>query len=108
MLPSTENKPAMSHYLAPLRDMNFVLNELAGLEQVSALPGFEDAGSDTAEAVLDEAAKFASQVLAPLNHVGDVVGCEWNDGAVTTPQGFKEAYNQFVAGGWNGLTCPGE
>src|ERR1700739_3453547 len=96
----------MSQYVPPLRDMNFVVKALAGLAQVAALPGFEDAGPDTVEAVLDEAAKFASQVLAPINAEGDKVGCTWSDGQVTTPPGFKEAYTQFVAGGWNGLNSP--
>ena len=98
----------MSQYTAPLRDMKFVLNELAGLSQVADLPGFEEAGPETAEAILDEAAKFTSQVLAPLNKQGDSVGCTWNDGSVTTPPGFKEAYAQFVTGGWNGLAFPQE
>ena len=65
----------MSPYAAPLRDMTFVLNELAGLEQVAAMPGFEEAGPETTEAILGEAARFASGVLAPLNREGDVVGC---------------------------------
>ena len=73
----------MSRYTAPLRDMNFVVNELADLAHVAALPGYEEVGSDTAEAILDEAAKFASQVLAPINVDGDTVGCSWNDGSVT-------------------------
>ncbi len=96
----------MSAYAPPLRDMSFVLNELAGLSQVAALPGYEEAGPDTAEAILDEAAKFASEVLAPLNASGDTAGCRWQDGEVTTPPGCKEAYAQFVAGGWNGLGFP--
>ena len=96
----------MSHYAAPLRDMKFVVTELAGLAHVATLPGFEDAGPDTAEAILDEAAKFASQVLAPINAEGDRLGCTWSDGEVTTPPGSKEAYAQFVAGGWNGLEFP--
>ncbi len=96
----------MTQYTAPLRDMNFVLNELAGLAHVAKLPGFEDAGPETVEAILDEAAKFASQVLAPINAEGDAVGCTWKDGEVTTPPGFKQAYAQFVAGGWNGLNSP--
>ena len=96
----------MTQYTAPLRDMNFVLDELAGLADVAKLPGFEEAGPETVEAILDEAAKFASQVLAPINAEGDAVGCTWKDGEVTTPPGFKQAYGQFVAWGWNGLNCP--
>ncbi|WP_423395579.1 acyl-CoA dehydrogenase [Burkholderia sp. LMG 21824] len=98
----------MTQYNAPLRDMMFVLNELAGLSKIAELPGFEDAGPETAEAILDEAGKLASQVLAPLNAEGDKVGCIWRDGVVKTPPGHKEAYAQYVAGGWNGLTFPQE
>ena len=86
--------------------MNFVLNELTGLAQVAELSGFDEAGPETVEAILEEAAKFASQVLAPINAEGDAIGCTWKDGEVTTPPGFKEAYAQFVAGGWNGLNSP--
>jgi alkylation response protein AidB-like acyl-CoA dehydrogenase len=97
---------AMTTYNAPLRDMNFVLNELAGLVAVAALPGLEDSGPDTVEAILEGAAAFTSEVLAPLNHKGDTIGCSWKDGEVTTPPGFKEAYAEFTAGGWNGLAFP--
>ncbi|WP_347251122.1 acyl-CoA dehydrogenase family protein, partial [Zoogloea sp.] len=98
----------MSAYTAPLRDMHFVLNELAGLEQIAALPGCEEATAETVTAVLHEAAKFSSGVLAPLNRPGDVAGCRWEDGDVKTPAGFVEAYQQFVEGGWNGLNFPCE
>ncbi|HZT54610.1 MAG TPA: acyl-CoA dehydrogenase, partial [Burkholderiaceae bacterium] len=74
--------------------------------QVAELPGYEEAGPDTAEAILDEAAKFASQVLAPMNREGDTVGCKWRDGEVTTPPGNKQAYAQYIAGGWTGLAFP--
>jgi alkylation response protein AidB-like acyl-CoA dehydrogenase len=95
----------MSSYHAPLADMLFVMNELAGLEQVSKLPGFEDATPDTVVAILDEAAKFATNVLDPLNGSGDREGAKWLEGgAVKTPAGFKEAYDQYCANGWNGLT----
>ncbi|HEV2979433.1 MAG TPA: acyl-CoA dehydrogenase [Casimicrobiaceae bacterium] len=95
----------MSQYHAPLKEMHFVLNELAGLEQVGKLPGFEDATSDTVAAILDEAAKFATEVLDPLNAVGDREGARWlDDGSVQTPTGFKAAYLQYCANGWNGLT----
>ncbi len=93
----------MSGYQAPLRDMQFVLRELAGLEQVARLPGYEDATPDTVDAILEEAGKFAAGVLAPLNVPGDQAGALWKEGAVTMPQGFKEAYAQFVANGWNGI-----
>ena len=98
----------MSTYNAPMADMLFVLNELAGLEAISQLPGCEDATSDTVTAVLDEASKFSGQVLAPLNVPGDFAGCSWDDGAVSTPDGFADAYRQFVEGGWNGLNFPVE
>ena len=93
----------MSAYTAPLKDMKFVLNELAGMAEVAKLPGCEDATPDTVEAILEEAAKFTTGVLDPLNWTGDQEGSQWKDGAVKTPKGFKEAYKQFVEGGWNGL-----
>ena len=95
----------MSTYHAPLQDMHFVLKELASLEQVGRLPGFEDATPDTVAAILDEAARFATEVLDPLNAVGDREGATWNaDGSVKTPTGFKDAYRRFAENGWNGLT----
>jgi alkylation response protein AidB-like acyl-CoA dehydrogenase len=98
----------MSAYVAPLKDMRFVLNEVAGLAAVTALPGCEEATPDTVDAILEEAAKFATEVLDPLNATGDQEGSKWQDGAVTTPKGFKEAYRQFVEGGWNGLPLEAE
>ncbi len=95
----------MSTYRAPLADMQFVLNELAGLSQVATLPGFEEATPDTVSAILEEAAKFAADVLDPLNVPGDREGSTWLEGGhVKTPPGFKEAYVQFCENGWNGLT----
>ncbi len=93
----------MSSYSAPLRDMRFVLHELAGIEQVGQLPGYEEATPDTVDAILEEAARFASGVLAPLNQPADREGARWHDGAVSVPEGFKEAYGQFVENGWNGI-----
>ncbi len=87
--------------------MQFVLHELAGLEEVAKLPGFEDT-TDVADAILEEAATFASEVLDPINHSGDKEGCTWSDGDVTTPKGFKEAYHQFAKAGWIGLPVPAE
>jgi alkylation response protein AidB-like acyl-CoA dehydrogenase len=85
--------------------MTFVMNELAGLSQVSRLPGFEDATPDTVAAILEEASKFATDVLDPLNQSGDREGAvRLPDGSVRTPAGFKDAYLQFTANGWNGLT----
>jgi alkylation response protein AidB-like acyl-CoA dehydrogenase len=92
----------MSTYRAPLRDMQFVLRELAGADAIASLPGYEDAG-DVIDAILEEAATFASEILDPLNQSGDKEGCSWNDGAVTTPKGFKEAYKAFAQAGWIGL-----
>ena len=95
----------MSTYHAPLAELKFVLNELAGLSQVAKLPGFEDATPDTVAAILDEAAKFATNVLDPLNWPGDREGAKWFEGGtVTTPAGFKDADGQYCANGWNGLT----
>ncbi|MGT2458664.1 acyl-CoA dehydrogenase [Cupriavidus basilensis] len=95
-------------YRAPLKDMLFVMNELAGLDAVSQLPGFEDATPETAQAVLDEAAKFNEQVLAPLNRIGDTDPSSWKDGVVTTTPGFKDGFRQFGEGGWQGVLHPQE
>ena len=98
----------MSNYSAPLKDMQFVLRELAGIERVAQLPGYGEAAPDVVEAILEEAAKFAGGVLAPLNFSGDQEGATWHDKSVTMPAGFKEAYAQFVEAGWNGLSCEEE
>ena len=90
-------------YVPPVKDMLFAMRELAGLERVAQLPGYEDATPDTVAAVLEEAGKFASTVLDPLNRVGDAQGARWQDGAVKTAEGFAEAYRQFCEAGWNGL-----
>jgi alkylation response protein AidB-like acyl-CoA dehydrogenase len=92
----------MSTYRAPLRDMQFVLRELADADAIAKLPGFEDT-TDVLDAILDEASTFASEVLDPINQSGDHEGCTWNDGVVTTPKGFKEAYTSFAKAGWIGL-----
>jgi alkylation response protein AidB-like acyl-CoA dehydrogenase len=86
--------------------MLFDMRELAGLEEVAKLPGFEDAGLETAQAVLEECARFNEGVVAPLNREGDTVPSSWHDGVVTTTPGFKEAFAQFAAGGWQGLQHP--
>ena len=78
-------------YQAPLKDMRFVLKELAGLDEVAKLAGYEDATADTVDAILEEASKFASEILDPINYSGDQEGSVWKDGAVTTPKGFKQA-----------------
>ncbi|MSQ58587.1 MAG: acyl-CoA dehydrogenase [Betaproteobacteria bacterium] len=96
----------MAEYIAPVRDMQFVIKELCGLGQITSLPGCEEVNGDLIDAVLEEAGKFATGVLSPLNGVGDTVGCKWNDGVVTTPPGFKDAYRRYREGGWPAL--PGD
>jgi len=95
-------------YTAPLKDMLFNIQHLAHIDQIAALPGFEDAGLDTAQAVLEEAAKFNEGVLSPLNWEGDKNPSSWKDGAVTATPGFKAAFKQFAEGGWQGLQHPTE
>jgi 3-(methylthio)propanoyl-CoA dehydrogenase len=90
-------------YQAPMRDMQFILDHLVGFDVITALPGCEEVTADLAGAVLDEAAKFATGVLAPLDRQGDIQGCRLEDGRVRTPDGWQEAYRQFMAGGWVGL-----
>ena len=95
-------------YIAPLRDMLFNIKHLADIDQIATLPGFEDAGFDTAQAVLEEAAKINEGVMGPLNWAGDQNPTSWKDGVVTATPGFKEAYQQFTEGGWQGLQHPVE
>ncbi|MBS1191701.1 MAG: acyl-CoA dehydrogenase [Rhodocyclaceae bacterium] len=97
----------MSDYIAPIKDMRFAMTELAGLAEIGRLPGFEEATPDLADAVLEEAARFAGEVLAPLNRVGDREGSCLTPEGVTTPKGWKEAYRQFCEAGWNGVSAPG-
>jgi alkylation response protein AidB-like acyl-CoA dehydrogenase len=98
----------MSTYVAPVKDMLFAMNELAGLQEIVGLPGNEEVSSDLVEAILDEAGKFASEVVDPLNKVGDKQGNKWNNGVVTTADGFKEAYATFCETGWNGMPASTE
>ena len=98
----------MASYTAPLRDMRFVYNELFSAEEITSLPGCEEATPDLVDAVLEEAAKLCQNELFPLNRIGDEEGCTWVDGDVTTPTGFKEAYEKYTQGGWNGLACAPE
>ena len=99
----------MTIYKAPVADTLFVLNDVLGYERYSNLPGFSDASADLLDAILGEAAKLAENVIHPLNQVGDREGCiRHEDGSVTTPKGFKEAYDQYREGGWMSLAIPAE
>jgi butyryl-CoA dehydrogenase len=95
-------------YVAPMKDMVFVMNELAGLSAISQLPGCEDATPETAEAVLEENARFCAEVVAPLNWAGDREPSHWHEGKVTTTPGFKEAFKAFGQAGWQGVQHPVE
>jgi hypothetical protein len=95
-------------YIAPIKDMVFNMEHLAGLEQVAQIPAFEDMGVETAQAVLEECAKLNESVLVPLNWEGDKNPSFFKDGHVTTTPGFKEAYQQYCEGGWQSLQHPGE
>ena len=93
-------------YRAPIKDMLFVMEHLAGLGRVAALPAFEDVGRETVEAVLDESAKLCEEVIAPLNAVGDTDPSRWAEGSVSATPGFKQAFALFGQGGWQGLGHP--
>ncbi len=90
-------------YQVPIQDIRFILRELADLDGVLALPGYEEVSDDLVEAVLEENARFVEQEIAPLNRVGDTQPARWHDGEVTTTPGFKAAFQAFVQGGWQGL-----
>jgi 3-(methylthio)propanoyl-CoA dehydrogenase len=93
----------MSTYKAPLKDMQFVICELAGLDQVTALPGWQETDEEVVSAILQEASRFASEVLTPLNRVGDQAGVIWKEGNVIMAPGFREAYQSYIDTGWNRL-----
>src|SRR5688500_7241298 len=99
----------MPVYKAPVEDVLFLLNDVFRMERYNNLPGFADATPDLIEAVLGEGAKLCEEVLAPVNRTGDLEGCRRDDnGRVTTPTGFREAYDAFAQGGWMGLAVPPE
>lgn len=98
----------MNSYKAPLNDFNFIFNHLLDQQLLAKLPGFEELGPDLYESILDEAAKFATQVLDPINASGDKEGLKITNGVVTTPQGFKEAYTQYIQAGWNNIAIDPE
>lgn len=99
----------MPSYTPPINDVRFILNEVINLEKYSNVEGFENASPETVDAILEEAGKFCAEVLYPLNAVGDREGCTWHpDGSVTTPTGFKEAYQQMCEAGWTTLSAPEE
>jgi 3-(methylthio)propanoyl-CoA dehydrogenase len=95
-------------YIAPIKDMLFVLHELAGLKQVQQLPGCEEATDETVQAVLEENARFMGEVVAPLNWTGDTQPSTWSDGVVTTTPGFRAAFRSFAEAGWQGIQHPSE
>jgi len=93
-------------YTAPLRDMRFVIEEvLRAPEAWSGMPAFAELDGMTSGQILEEAGKFASDVLAPINGAADLQGCTWSDGRVTTPAGYVEAYRAYIEGGWSALAC---
>lgn len=95
----------MPVYTAPLRDMSFALKEVVGLDRLTAIQNYQDLSEDLIDAVLTEGARFAENVLQPLNGPADKEGCHWENGVVRTPKGFKEAYAEYVKGGWPSLNC---
>ena len=98
----------MTVYQAPVRDLRFVLDELLGVASLTALPRYREFSSDLAASVIDEAARFAQDVLAPINRVGDSSGASFHDGVVQMPAGFRRAYQQYIEGGWTQLAAPSE
>src|SRR4051812_43396988 len=98
----------MSTYAAPIRDMKFTVKELIGVEYLAGLPGCEDLTPDVVDAVLEEAGKFATRILDPLNRPGDTTGARLLANGVASPPGFADAFKQFAEGGWTGLNCDPE
>ena len=98
----------MTVYRAPQRDMRFVLHELLGVEQLAELKGYEEVSAELVDQVIEEGAKLCENVLFPINRTGDAAGCVYENGVVRTPEGFKDAYDAFVEGGWTGLAAAPE
>jgi alkylation response protein AidB-like acyl-CoA dehydrogenase len=99
----------MTTYNAPLNDIRFALHDVLDFDShYATLPSADDTSADVIDAILEEGARFAGNVLAPLNGSGDAEGCRWNDGEVTTPEGFRDAYHQYVEGGWPSMSQPAE
>ena len=99
----------MGSYVPPLRDIQFVMHELLNTEAtLQQLPAHAELDVDTINAIVEEAGKFSSQVIFPLNHTGDQEGCTLNGSVVTTPKGYKEAYKQYIDAGWPALSCDPE
>jgi alkylation response protein AidB-like acyl-CoA dehydrogenase len=98
----------VAEYVAPVKDMQFVIKRLVGLDQVNTLPGWEEVTDDLVDAILEEAAKMAGEVLSPLNSTGDRQGAKFKDGDVKMPPGFREAYRQYIEAGWNRILGPTE
>ena len=94
----------MPVYEAPTRDMRFVIHEMMEVDKYQNLPGFSEAPADVIDAILEEGAKISQELLFPLNQVGHEEGCTFKDGEVTTPTGFKEAFETYREGGWIGLS----
>src|ERR1700722_19195197 len=98
----------MPSYKTPLDDIRFILNEVIDAASLTQLPGYSEATPETVDAILDEAAKVCEDVLFPINQSGDAEGCVFDNGAVRTPKGFKEAYETFRKSGWTGISCKTE
>src|SRR6202789_3765885 len=98
----------MPTYKAPLEDIRFVLNEVIDPGSLVQFPGYGEATAETVDSILEEAAKICEEVLFPLNQSGDSEGCHFENGVVTTPKGFKEAYKTFRESGWTGVSCKTE
>ncbi len=98
----------MPIYSTPIENIKFILHDLLDAQSLSALPGYEDVSVDLIDQILEEGGKVCEEVFFPLNQSGDEEGCQFNDGEVTVPEGFKEAYDTFVEGGWTGLACDPE